>query len=70
MSIKTTHSITREVAMSVISDKLHELTDEHLAEILLGFKESYFRNYAVYDTLPEDDDPCIRSVEEFFNNPW
>lgn len=64
MSIKSTYNIDRETAIEVINNKINSCSNEELSEILECFKESYFRNYWVFDNLP-DGDTVIRSVDEF-----
>jgi len=71
MGIKSTYVIDRETALTVIVSKVYECTNEQLASILFDFEESYFRNYIVYDELPEMDkdeqyfDRVIRTVDDF-----
>ena len=75
MGIKSTYDIDRQTALAVIVSKVYGCTNEQLASMLLDFEESYFRNYSVYDELPEvdededEDEQCfdrvIRSVEDF-----
>ncbi len=47
MEIKTTHYITREIAMQVMFSRLQQAKDEDLADMLESFPESHFRNYQV-----------------------
>lgn len=65
MGIKTTYNIDRETAIEVIKLRLDNLSNEYLAEILLVFDESYFRNYSVTNVLPNDDWYKIVCVDEF-----
>jgi hypothetical protein len=73
MGIKSTYDIDRQTALAVIVSKVYGCTNEQLASMLLDFEESYFRNYSVYDELPEvdEDEQCfdrvIRSVDDFNN---
>lgn len=55
MSIKTTYDIDRKTAIAVIVDKVYNASNDELEDILEGFKESHFRNYIVYDELPEPE---------------
>jgi hypothetical protein len=47
-----------------------KLDNRQLSNILLEFEESYYRNYIVYDVLPNNDveypSKQITSVEEFY----
>ena len=67
MGIKSTYDIERETAINVIISKLHTCTNNQLGEMLEVFDESYFRNYMVYDSLPDDSDDyrIIKTVEDF-----
>lgn len=67
MGIKSTYYIDRETAIRVILSKVYDCTNEQLSDMLEDFPESYFRNYMVFDNLPEDDESWrnIRSVHDF-----
>ena len=67
MGIKNTFDIDRQTAITVIVSKINNCTNEQLANMLLDFKESYFRNYRVYDELPEQDEysRTIKTVDDF-----
>lgn len=71
MGIKSTYDIDRQTALAVILSKIYGCTNEQLASMLLDFEESHFRNYSVYDELPEVEegeqyfDRVIRSVDDF-----
>jgi hypothetical protein len=66
MGIKTTYNISRQTAIDVVKSKIDNAANEELEEILLGFKESYFKNYSVYDELPNDGwDYVISDVDDF-----
>lgn len=67
MGIKSTYDIDRQTAISVIVSKLNTCTNEQLANMLEAFEESYFRNYMVYDQLPDNPDEyrTIRNLGEF-----
>ncbi len=67
MGIKSTYDIERQTAIAVIVSKVNSCTNEQLASMLLDFEESYFRNYIVYDELPEEDEysRMIKTVDEF-----
>lgn len=56
MSIKSTYNIDRATAIAIIHSKLHTCTNGELSNILEEFEESFFRNYIVYDTLPDNSD--------------
>ena len=47
MGIKSTYDIERSTALAVILSKLHECSNEQLANMLEQFDESYFRNYNI-----------------------
>ena len=64
MSIKTTFDISRETALNIIEARVKYLPNEQIAEILLTFPESHFRNYRVYDEL-KDSDFCIHDQNDF-----
>ncbi len=66
MGIKSTYYINRQTAIAVIVSKINECDNQQLANMLEEFDESYFRNYMVFDQLPdEDDDMIIKSITEF-----
>lgn len=66
MSIKTTHDIDRQTAIAVIVSKINTCSNDQLANMLEEFDESYFRNYFVYDNLPnEDGNFVIKTVSDF-----
>lgn len=70
MGIKSTYDIDRQTAITIIVSKINSCTNEQLASMLLDFEESYFRNYSVYDELPEQDEDIltIKTVDDF-NTP-
>ena len=72
MSIKTTHLITREVAIQAILHKVMVASDSTLANMLEEFEESYFRNYRITDQNEIDENdklewpmPTIRTLKDF-----
>jgi hypothetical protein len=67
MGIKSTYDIDRQTAIAVIVSKINSCTNEQLASMLLDFEESYFRNYSVYNELPEQDEysRAIKTVDDF-----
>ena len=65
MSIKSTHHISRHTALSIIEAKLNEADDDMLAEILLAFPESEYRNYIVQEKLDKSDTPQITDIYDF-----
>ena len=67
MGIKSTYDIDRQTAIAVIVSKVNSCTNEQLASMLEEFDESYFRNYIVYDQLPDEPDEyrTIRNFGEF-----
>ncbi len=65
MGIKSTHYITRQTAIAVIVSKINECSNQQLANMLEEFDESYFRNYIVFDQLPDDDYMVIKDIKEF-----
>lgn len=69
MSIKSTHLITREVAMQIVMSKIFSVSDSQLEDMLESFEESYFRNYRIVHEIEEADEYgsplAIRSVNEF-----
>jgi hypothetical protein len=69
MSIKTSYEIDRATAIGVIQSSLHLCTNEQLAEALEAVDESEFRNFMVYDHLPDTSDHTriISDVRQFFN---
>lgn len=70
MGIKSTYDIDRETAITVILSKIYQSTNDQLAEMLEVFEESYFRNYNVYDQLPDnsDNDRIIKNINDFLTN--
>ena len=69
MGIKSTYDIDRQTALDVILSKINNCTNGELAGILLNFDESYYRNYAVSDKLPEKPDHynIIKTIDDFNN---
>ena len=66
MSIKTTYDINRETAIAVIVSKINNCSNDQLANMLEEFDESYFRNYFVYDELPNEfANYVIKKVSDF-----
>lgn len=65
MGIKSTYYIDRQTALDVIEEKIHKCSNDQLAEMLLAFDESYFRNYSVTDVLPDDSERKIVCVSDF-----
>lgn len=70
MGVKSTYEIDRQTALSIILGNVLKLDNRQLSNILLEFEESYYRNYIVYEVLPNNDieypSRQIRSVEEFY----
>lgn len=50
MSIKTTHDITRSLAIEAILSKLHYCSDEHLERILEAVVGNGFYNFMIVDS--------------------
>ena len=69
MGIKSTYDIGRETAIEVIINKIHSCTNDQLSNMLEEFEESYFRNYAIYDEIPEDASSyrTIKTYQDFIN---
>lgn len=72
MGIKTTHIITRQVALEIISSKLQEAADDVISDILESFPESHFRNYDIVseeefllNETKEYPMPEVDSIEKF-----
>ena len=67
MGIKITYDIDRQTAIAIIVSKVNGCTNDQLANMLDEFEESHFRNYRVYDELPDDSEDCrtIRNFSEF-----
>ena len=63
MSIKTTHDISRDLAITIIVSKIHSCTNDQLANMLEEFEESHFRNYFVHDDLANSR--CDFKIENF-----
>lgn len=68
MSIKSTYDIERKLAIDIIISKVNECTNEQLANMLLEFDESYYRNYQVHDKLEGDSWWTIKTVDDFNND--
>ena len=68
MSIKSTYNIERQLAIDIIISKVNECTNEQLANMLLEFDESYYRNYQVNDKLEGDSWWTIKTVDDFNND--
>jgi hypothetical protein len=67
MGIKSTYDIERQTAIAIIVNKIYNSTNKELEDILEQFEESHFRNYIVYDILPDDTDEfrVIRHTTDF-----
>ncbi len=67
MGIKNTYDIDRQTAIAVIVSKINSCTNEQLANMLLNFDESYFRNYCVENELPKEHEysRMIKTVNDF-----
>lgn len=62
MGIKSTHTLTRELAKEIIDKHLSNLNDDSLCNILEQFPQSYDRNYKIiYDWQKT----TINSLEDF-----
>lgn len=53
MGIKSTFTIDRQTAIDVVLSKINDCTNDELADILLGFKESHSKNYHVINNPDE-----------------
>lgn len=58
MGIKNTFYITRATALSVLYNKLEEVSDDDLTDMLEDFPESHFRNYRII---------CEEDLEELYD---
>lgn len=66
MSIKTTHTTTRELALQFIESKLSELSNDQLADVLETTVHNGFYNFTIEDREEDLGDWCvIRSLEQF-----
>lgn len=66
MGIKSTHYVSRDTAIDIIRAKIHDATNEEIAEILEGFKESYYRNYIVINgPVQENHGRRIEGLHDF-----
>jgi hypothetical protein len=67
MGIKSTYDIERQTAIAIIVNKIYNSTNKQLEDILEQFEESYFRNYIVYDILPDHTNEfrVIRHTTDF-----
>jgi hypothetical protein len=67
MGIKSTYDIERQTAIAIIVSKINNRTNKELEDILEQFEESHFRNYIVYDKLPDDlyEPKVIRHATDF-----
>lgn len=66
MGVKSTYDIDRQTAIAVIASKVNSCTNKQLANMLEEFEESHFRNYVVFDQLPEEYNyRTIRYVGDF-----
>lgn len=72
MGVKTTHIITRELAIRIISSRLVEAGDNAVANMLEQLPESEYRNYTIVtdeeleaDKLNKYPSPCIDFIHKF-----
>lgn len=71
MGIKGSFYITRTTALAVLYNKLEDVSDDDLADMLEDFPESHFRNYRIIseEDLEELYDfesvRIIRSIDDF-----
>jgi ribosomal 50S subunit-associated protein YjgA (DUF615 family) len=72
MGVRSTHIITREVAVQILLSKILSADDKAIANMLEEFPESDFRNYQIVskEDLENNDTeqypaPVIRSVTDF-----
>ena len=66
MGIKSTFYIDRQTAIDVVLAKINDCTNEELADILLGFKESDSKNYRVCDS-PDEIRGEAHSITDLYN---
>lgn len=55
MGVKSTYQVTRDDAISIISRKVCNASNDELADILECFSESTFRNYQVGREIDENE---------------
>ena len=68
MGIKSTFDIERETAIDIILGEVIYCTNQQLSNILDEFDKSYYRNYIVYNELPDDNpyrNRIIRNISKF-----
>lgn len=67
MSIKTTYTLNRSVAESIIKEKVKSgyLTDRQLCDILECFPESEYRNYFITELALMEIANVIENIEDF-----
>lgn len=63
MSVKSTHYITREVAIQIIMKKIFECNDSQLADTLESIVDSSFHNFIIVDQ--EDFEKNKNKYEEW-----
>ena len=63
MSVKSTHYITREVAIQIIMKKIFECNDSQLADTLESIVDSPFHNFIIVDQ--EDFEENKNKYEEW-----
>lgn len=54
MSIKTTHSVTRDFAIKVILSKLDDLSDEQLSNVLEEVIHNGFYNFTIVNSIENE----------------
>lgn len=54
MSIKTTHSVTRDFAIKVILSKLDDLSDEQLSNVLEEVIHNGFYNFTIVNSTENE----------------
>ncbi len=71
MGVKSTHLVTRDVAMQAILSKLYSMDDDRLANVLEEVVDSDFHNFHIVsrEEITENLDseypsPCIQSVSD------
>ena len=68
MGIKSTFDIERETAIDIILGKVIYCTNQQFSNILDEFDKGYYRNYIVYNELPDDNpyrNRIIRNISKF-----
>ncbi len=73
MGVKSTHIISRKLAIDILEDNICNMSDSQLSNCLEQFNVSEFRNYSVEsedeseDEIDKSETLIIKDRNQFFN---